>query len=70
MMVEGCQARPCICPALPSPTRWVVVWRSPELREAYFADHALADAYAAAHHGEVVPMVNLAPWPGIPSISR
>ena len=44
--------------------RWCVVWWTDGARhEAYFADHALADAYAAAHHGIVVPMVALAPWP-------
>ncbi len=45
-------------------TRWAVVWWTDGQRqEAYFKDRALAEAYAAAHHGFVVPMANLAPWP-------
>ena len=44
------------------PTRWVVVWGERFEREAYFADHALADAYAAAHRGVVVPMCATIPW--------
>lgn len=46
------------------PTRWVVVWGERFEREAYFSDHALADAYAAAHRGVVVPMCATIPWPG------
>lgn len=46
--------------------RWAVVWWSPERRESYFHEKPLADAYAAAHHGIVVPLLALAPWPGKP----
>lgn len=46
------------------PTRWAVVWLCDgHSREAYFSDRALAEAYAAAHHGQVVPLAALAPWP-------
>ncbi len=45
------------------PERWVVVWFSPERREALFQDRALAEAYAAAHRGVVVPMAALGTWP-------
>ena len=45
------------------PTRWVVVWGEHFAREAYFSDKALADAYAAAHRGVVVPMCATIPWP-------
>lgn len=34
--------------------RYMVVWGARQEREAFFADRALADAYAAAHHGVVV----------------
>ena len=44
-------------------TRWIVVWGERMEREALFADRALADAYAAAHHGVVVPMTAAVPWP-------
>lgn len=44
--------------------RWCVVWWVEcSRREAYFQDHALAIAYAAAHHGVVVPMAALVAWP-------
>lgn len=45
------------------PTRWVVVWGERHERESYFSDKALADAYAAAHRGVVVPMCATIPWP-------
>lgn len=46
--------------------RWVVVWWSPERREALFSDRALALAYAAAHRGVLVPMIALGEWPAQP----
>lgn len=46
------------------PTRWVVVWGERHERDAYFAGHALALAYEAAHRGGVVPMCATIPWPG------
>lgn len=45
------------------PSRWVVVWGERYAQEAYFADRALAEAYAAAHRGVVVPMCATIPWP-------
>ncbi len=46
------------------PSRWAVVWWvDGRQREAHFDDRALADAYAAAHHGQVVPLAALVPWP-------
>ena len=45
-------------------SRWVVVWGERYEREAYFADRSLAEAYAAAHRGVVVPMCATVPWPG------
>lgn len=49
--------------AAPPPWRWVVVWGARMEREALFADRALANAYAAAHHGVLVPVVALVPVP-------
>lgn len=44
--------------------RWAVVWWVEGVRhERYCDDRALADAYAAAHHGLVVPLAALVPWP-------
>lgn len=51
---------------IPAPTelRYVVVWRdSVEWHETYIREKPLADAYAAKHHGYVVTMANLSPWP-------
>lgn len=49
-------------------TRWAVVWWvEGARRESHFDDKALAVAYAAAHHGQVVPMANLIAWPVKPS---
>ncbi len=49
------------------PSRWAVVWWvEGREREAHFDDRALADAYAAAHHGQVVPLAALVPWPSRP----
>jgi hypothetical protein len=45
-------------------TRWVVVWWIDGMRqERMIDDRALAEAYAAAHRGRMVPMANLVPWP-------
>lgn len=45
-------------------TRWAVVWWVDGMRqERYGDDHAAADAYAQAHHGRLVPLANLVPWP-------
>ena len=45
-------------------TRWAVVWWSEGIRhERYCDDKALADAYAASHHGRVVPLAALVSWP-------
>lgn len=45
-------------------TRWAVVWWIDGVpHERYCDDQALADAYAASHHGRVIPLANLAPWP-------
>ena len=43
--------------------RWVVVWGERWEREALFADRALAEAYAAAHHGVLVPVAALVDVP-------
>lgn len=49
------------------PSRWHVVWWAEGIRhERYCDDRALAEAYAAAHHGQVVPMAALVPWPRKP----
>jgi len=46
------------------PSRWAVVWWVDGVRhERYCEDHALADAYAAGHHGRVVPLAALVAWP-------
>jgi len=46
------------------PSRWAVVWWvEGHRRESHFDDQALAVAYAAAHHGQVVPLAALVPWP-------
>lgn len=63
-----CEERACHCPSgvcvvQCRPSRWAVVWWAPERRETGFVDRALAEAYAAAHHGQVVPMVALREWP-------
>jgi hypothetical protein len=48
-------------------SRWAVVWWVEGHRhEANFDDRALADAYAVAHHGQVVPLAALVPWPTMP----
>jgi hypothetical protein len=48
-------------------SRWAVVWWCEvRRRESHFDDKALAVAYAAAHHGLVVPLAALAPWPTHP----
>lgn len=48
-------------------SRWAVVWWVEGLRhERYCDDKALAIAYAAAHHGLVVPLAALVPWPDRP----
>lgn len=45
-------------------SRWAVVWWIDGIRhERYCDDHALADAYAAGHHGRVIRLANLDPWP-------
>ena len=45
-------------------SRWAVVWWvEGHRREAHFDDRALAEAYAAAHHGQVVPLAALVAWP-------
>ena len=45
-------------------SRWAVVWWVEGIRhERYCDDQALANAYAAGHHGRVVPLAALAPWP-------
>ncbi|MEY2686053.1 MAG: hypothetical protein RL375_251 [Pseudomonadota bacterium] len=61
---RACQCPPGICRVQAQPGRWLVRWRSPEPRESYFADRALAEAYAAAHHGELVPLVMLSAGAG------
>lgn len=48
------------------PQRWVVVWGERFERETYIGDKALAVAYAAAHHGVVVPFVPTISWPRPP----
>jgi hypothetical protein len=49
------------------PTRWAVVWWvDAQRRESHFDDRALAEAYAAAHHGLIVPLAALVPWPTRP----
>jgi hypothetical protein len=48
-------------------TRWAVVWWvDAQRRESHFDDRALAEAYAAAHHGLIVPLAALVPWPTRP----
>ena len=48
-------------------SRWAVVWWCEgRRRESHFDDKALAIAYAAAHHGLVVPLAALVPWPTHP----
>lgn len=46
-------------------SRWAVVWWADGVsrQETYFVDRALADAYAAAHHGIVVRLAALDRWP-------
>lgn len=40
------------------------MWRdSVEWHETYIRERPLADAYAAKHHGIVVTLANLSPWP-------
>lgn len=51
-------------------SRWVAVWGERWEQEAYFADRALALAYAAAHRGQVVRMAALDPWPSRPEIRQ
>jgi hypothetical protein len=52
-------------------SRWAVVWWvEGHRREAHFDDHALAIAYAAAHHGQVVPLAALVPWPARPGVGN
>ena len=51
-----------VYPAALVADRWCVVW-GPDRREAYFRDRALAEAYAAAHRGVLVPMAALVAWP-------
>ena len=49
----------------PAELRYVVVWSdSVERHETYIRERALADAYAAKHHGIVVVLANLSAWPG------
>ena len=49
-------------------TRWAVVWWVDGIRqERTIDDRALAEAYAAAHRGRMVPMANLVPWPDKPA---
>lgn len=43
--------------------RYCVVWGQRMERESYFSDRALADAYAAAHHGVVVVLAAMSDWP-------
>lgn len=44
--------------------RWAVVWWVEGVRhERYCDDKALADAYAASHHGCVIRLAALDPWP-------
>ena len=51
-------------------TRWAVVWWVECSRhERLCDDRALAEAYAAAHQGYVIPLANLKPWPKPPSSS-
>lgn len=45
--------------------RYVVVWGARMEREAYFADRALAEAYAAAHHGVLIRLQALDEWPHV-----
>ena len=45
------------------PERWAVVFGEYMEQEAYFRDRALAQAYASARRGQVVPLAALAPWP-------
>ena len=64
-----CPERACGCPSgvcvvQCRPERWLVVWWAPERYEATIPERSRADAYAAARHGEVVPMVALRPIPG------
>ena len=48
----------------PQPSRWAVVWWVDGVRhERYCDDRALADAYAASHHGQVVRLAAMDPWP-------
>ena len=50
-------------------TRWAVVWWVDALVVRLLLlgrDRALAEAYAAAHHGLIVPLAALAPWPTRP----
>jgi len=49
------------------PSRWAVVWWvDGQRQEAFFRDQPGADAYAYKHHGQVVPLANLVPWPARP----
>ena len=45
------------------PSRWVVCWGEKFERESYFSDRSLAEAYAAAHRGVLIPMCATVPWP-------
>ena len=48
--------------------RWSVVWWVDGHRcETPFADRPLAEAYAAKHHGRIVRLAALGPWPARPS---
>jgi hypothetical protein len=61
---RGCHCPSGVCVVQARPERWAVVWWAPERHEAHFGDRALAEAYASAHHGEVVSLVALRPMPG------
>lgn len=49
-------------PAL-SADRWVVVFGDRHQFEAYFSEKPKAERYAADHHGIIVPLAALGPWP-------
>lgn len=53
------------------PSVWcVVTWLDGTVeRRTYIDDLALAQAYAAAHRGRLVPLAALVPWPSRPGVN-